>query len=151
MLSAVIISDYLSTFVIRQYLVTTARPLIAIIAAVTVGAIVISVCAFFGMIGASNYTPGSGRMDWFNLYNYDFLLRFLIHNPQNVYFIVPALLVYAWLPLFLLAALIARLIYYTIKSIQGFQWLLVRGERHVIRAVGIVAATMAFALAYVLV
>ena len=149
MLGAVILSDYLSTFVVRRCLVATERPLASIVAAMTVGILVISVFAVFGSIGASNYTPGSGSMDWLNLYNYVFFVRFFIRNPQNLYFMGSALLVYMWLPLFTIAALLARGIHYTLKSVQWCQWLIVRGERHVIRAVGIVAAAITFAVVLV--
>jgi hypothetical protein len=61
----------------------------------------------------------------------------------------PALLVHIWLPLFVFGAIGVRLLYAVIRTIQGAQWFLDQGDRHPLRAIGVVATVLVFAGAFI--
>jgi len=73
------------------------------------------------------------------------MLHQILNNPR-IYLntLVPALLIHLWLLLFAAGALGIRLFYPIFRVIVWAQWFLKQGDRHPMRAIGMVAAALMF-------
>jgi hypothetical protein len=58
--------------------------------------------------------------------------------------LLPALIVYAWLPLFALSVVVLRVAGWTLKSVTKVQWFLKAGKKHPLHAIGLVASATVF-------
>jgi hypothetical protein len=69
---------------------------------------------------------------------------------NNMYlFLVPALLVYLWLPLLAVGALVTRLFYSIFRATEWAQSFLEQGDKHPLEAIRMVTAALVFAAAVI--
>jgi hypothetical protein len=137
-----IVSDYLSLFVIRPLLIRSGtKPVIGLVVGAVSGVAI--VLAF----NALRYVL---MIVWENWIAPDIAIRReLLHYvvPSGLFaaaFAWPAMAVFAWLPLFALGILIARLLTplsWIVGRTQGF---LKEGKEHPLKAIGCVAAVVVF-------
>jgi hypothetical protein len=145
-----ILIDYISLFVVRKCLTIAEHYLmlsliIAFIAGLFIFLLLYSVMAFIIMI--------------FTAFNHNFLFFFLsygipsyfrnlfyfyLNDPEKLAYLSPMFLVHLWLLLFALGALGTRLLYPIFRIITWAQWFLKQGDRHPMRAIGMVAAALMF-------
>jgi hypothetical protein len=140
-----ILSDYLSLFVIRPLLIRSAtKPVIyLVLGAVSGVAIVLAFNSLRNVFEAV--------VDAFS----PLRRKYPVPSPPLLYFIVPtsfatggyavpALAVFAWLPLFALGILAARLLTPLSWVVLRTQWFLKEGKEHPLKAIGYVAAVVIF-------
>ena len=141
---ATVLSDFLSLFAVRKFLVTAGNHLITslflgmLVGFVTVIVSFVVVC-WIGVLIIVGWKSQPFIIEYFS-----YLPRVMITHPQSLLF-PPALLVHLWLPLFALGALGVRLLYFVFGAVGWFQWFIKGGEQHPLRAVGWVAAVLVFA------
>ena len=70
--------------------------------------------------------------------------KFVMFPSEPPFFVIPALLVYIWLPIFAFSALFARGITMILVTINWAQWFLKQGNQHPLRAIGVVASALVF-------
>jgi hypothetical protein len=142
----VIISDYISLFFVRRYLSVTERGLItSLFLSLITGSIVIAIS--FG-IGSALYFAHFlkyGIVTYFSVLAVDLFAEFYT-GRGIIEFMYPALLVQLWLLLFATGALVVRLLYAIFHAIDWAQWFLKQGDRHPLRAIGLVAGGLTFAV-----
>jgi hypothetical protein len=68
----------------------------------------------------------------------------LIRKPELLVPIAPAFLVHLWLILFAVGAFGVRLLNPVFRLVARAQWFLKQGDRHPLRAIGMVAAVLVF-------
>jgi hypothetical protein len=145
-----ILSDYLSLFVIRRWLIIGAnQPLLALITGGVVGVIIVFVLNYlFTVLGWSIILPDKDR-------EYDsplslsvivlhFYSLFDFQAPELVSLVLPALIIHLWLPLFAVALLSAKLLNWFARVSQWMQWFIKQGRDHPLDAVGYAAALIVF-------
>jgi hypothetical protein len=59
-------------------------------------------------------------------------------------FMMPALIIHLWLPLFALSSLAVRLLYPLFRAVEKAQWFLKQGDAHPLKAIGIVSTIIVF-------
>jgi hypothetical protein len=151
LLSSFILSDYISLFCVRKCLYEARnRLLVSLFLAATMGGLVITACYAIGL-GAWALLLW---LRWHGILIQDDLVTYskLLFGPflslrQEIEFMLPALLVYLWLPLFAIGALGVRLLYPIFRAVEWAQWFIKRGNQHPLRAMGWVAAVLVFAAA----
>jgi hypothetical protein len=146
---AIILSDYLSLFVVRRFL-SVGGPIQSLFLGAIAGVLVVT--TFFAvailltslvieMIYASRFSL-SGYIH----YGLPPIIEFLINNANQLSgrIMYPACLVHVWLLLFAVGAMGARLMNTMLHAIGYAQWLIRQGDQHPLRAVGLVAAIIVF-------
>jgi hypothetical protein len=139
------LSDYLALFVIRPLLIRSGtKPVIGLALGAVSGAVIVVV--------AHNLRAIVMAIAWYEIAN--FFVRFIPFRDLpvladyywNVYldFVLPALAVFAWLPLLALGIVIVRLLTPLSKIVGGTQWILEGGKEHPLEAIGYVAAVVVF-------
>lgn len=136
LLHSVIISDYISLFVIRHWLDRLGhRLLTGLIGATLIGIVIVistmGSCAMVECLLAGCTTSQSwmaAKMNWWEYFD-------------SRSFIV-AFIVYAWLILFALGALMLRALNTLLGALRLAQWF--HGRGHPLRAIGYVAASVVF-------
>jgi hypothetical protein len=135
-----VLTDYLSLFVIRPLLIRSGtKPVIGLV---------------LGAVSGTAIVLG-GHLLRLVVYDIIFVAPrtafdiLLISLPvmlfyRTSYFMLPALLVFAWLPLFALGILMARLLTPLSWVVGRTQWFLNEGKEHPLRAIGYVAAVVVF-------
>ncbi|MET4177709.1 hypothetical protein ABIB99_008836 [Bradyrhizobium sp. LA6.1] len=131
-------TDYLALFVIRPLLIrSSTKPVIGLVLGAMIGAaIVLGANALRGI--AMNILAPQRHWDDWQLYlpsKFDF---------DQLAFVLPALLVFSWLPLFALGILTARLLTPLTWIVGRTQWFLKEGKEHPLKAIGYVAAVAVF-------
>jgi hypothetical protein len=144
---SIILSDYISLFVIRSSLSSIKyHPRVALLLAIVAGAFVIvtSLVIVNGLhVSSINiYVSGFSMSQFLN--GFDSTYHLTVERPVFILYFTPAFLVHLWLPLYGLAFLCVRLLYPVFRAIQWFQWFLKEGDQHPLRAIGIVATVLAF-------
>jgi hypothetical protein len=139
-----VFSDYLSLFVIRPVLIQSGtKPVINLALGTVSGAAIVvtaNLLRFFAI--------------WFKFCN-GIYSALCVHEPIVVSdavshgfgdptFAWPAVAVFAWLPLFALGILIARLLTPFSLIVGRTQWFLKEGKEHPLKAIGYVAAVVVF-------
>jgi hypothetical protein len=66
------------------------------------------------------------------------------HISSSKALLLPALIVYAWLPLFAFSVVVLRVVGWTLKSVKMAQWFLKAGKQHPLHAIGLVASASVF-------
>jgi hypothetical protein len=137
-----IFSDYLSLFVIRPTLVRSGtKPVIGLaLGAVSGAAIVIAGnflrIVFFDFV----YVPEiTSHLTFAERVAFEAVMAFF-----GLLFAWPALAVFAWLPLFALGIVTARLLTPLSRIVGRTQWFLKAGKEHPLKAIGYVAAIVVF-------
>jgi hypothetical protein len=153
-IGSIILSDYISLFVIRgSLLAMKSHPLAALLLAIVVGPsiIVTSMVIVNGLnVSLTNmiiFGPSMSQL----LNGLDSSYHLAIEQPVLILYFAPAFLVHLWLPLYGIAALCVRLLYPIFRAILWFQWFLEEGDSHPLRAFGIVATVIVFVGAAMLV
>jgi hypothetical protein len=138
-------SDYLCLFVIRPLLIRSGtKPVIGLALGAVSGAVIVVV--------GHNLRAIVMSIARYEIADFPVLfipfrdLFFLADYYFNVYvdFVLPALAVFAWLPLFALGIVIVRLLTPLSKIVGGTQWILEGGKEHPLEAIGYVAAVVVF-------
>jgi hypothetical protein len=128
------LSDYVSLFAIRPWLsVSGARPVFALICGTLIGIAVVLLgaalrTAFYYMVYANGYD--------------DTAMTIL----ESIMFSIPALLVFAWLPLLALCIVGFRCLNVLFRLVGLVQWSLKNGNNHPITALGVVAGLATFSI-----
>jgi hypothetical protein len=133
------ISDYISLFIVRRYLmVGENRPLIALVSGPLFGMSVVVIFVF-----VRNF----GLLLWLDPHDVQaHMSRALegIINKDVLLLSLPALAVHLWLPLFGFGLLCVNGLNYLMRVIGGMQWFLKRGREHPLDAVGYVLGFLVF-------
>jgi hypothetical protein len=149
-----VVSDYLSLFVVRRWLVIGGkRPLLALFTGLLVGAFVIYVvniiCQSVWLI--YNLTTFgvpvlSAFQAWFRA-----ISNMAVHSIMLKvnWFLVAAFAIHFWLPLFALGVVFVHAINWFILLVSKTQWFLKKGQEHPLEAIGWVAAAIVFLISVV--
>jgi hypothetical protein len=149
-------SDYVSLFIIRKWLIAAAqRPIAALLLSSIVWLFVIALSAVLRVLGIAVAETFAGlEISRAILFTLIFLLPPIgdsltrIFEPE--FLLVPAMIVFAWLPLFGISLLIIRLINILTTTVGKMQWFLKGGQDHPLIAVGYVASVIVFVTAVAL-
>jgi hypothetical protein len=138
-----VLSDYVSLFLIRRGIALSAKyPVWSQIRGFLVAAAIV-----YLSLGVRFLTTFlAGRIFPVNGFDYDHI------DPAEfpftpAFLFVPAVLVFAWLPLFSMGLIVLRLATPISTAISKMQWFLKDGTDHPLNAVGIVAGTVVFVCA----
>jgi hypothetical protein len=136
-----IFSDYLSLFVIRPALIRSgAKPVSGLVLGALLGFAVVWIIRLIAIILVSYLEFDLGRQfPNIDLSRFEFE-KHLLYDIT----LLAGLLVFAWLPLFALGILIARLLTPLSWIVGRTQWFLKEGKEHPLKAIGYVAAVVVF-------
>jgi hypothetical protein len=140
-------TDYLSLFVIRPVLIRSGtKPVIGLaLGAVSGAAIVYAANALrIPLLVLYVCTFIHGQSLRVCILNIDWSVYIHVTPPARLIYAWPALAVFAWLPLFALGILIARLLTPLTWIVGRTQWFLKEGKEHPLKAIGYVAAVVVF-------
>jgi hypothetical protein len=112
------------------------------VAAPVIGSTVILVLYVIRDVFVSQIGPYDPAVDW-NSY-----LRYF--EIDSVFFLIPALLVHLWLPLFGLSVLVTKVIQLLMSTVGVARWFIEGGQDHPLQAVGFVATAIVFAAGAIL-
>jgi hypothetical protein len=139
-------SDYVSLFVVKAYLKkATNHPLLVLLISMLSGTFIIT-CMYILMISVLAAVVAWGQL---SIWQFPELLLKAIpatFTPKFLWIMTPGLIVHVWLLLFAVAALGVRLLNPIIHAVRWAQWFLTEGNQHPLRAIGLVAAVLAFAV-----
>jgi hypothetical protein len=132
-----VLTDYLSLFVIRPVLIRSGtKPVISLVLGAVSGAAIV-------------LAPHLLRVAFLPVPSVDFFLRpvtvqlYVLYRAYLI-FVWPATAVFAWLPLFALGIVTARLLTPMTWIVGRTQWFLKEGKEHPFKAIGYVAAIVVF-------
>jgi hypothetical protein len=137
------LSDYVSLFVIRSLLTRRgAKPAIGLTLATMSGIAIVLLGNLFRTVLDLTFTAikASSFESAFNL-----PMLYLIFYG-GLPFVLPAVAVFAWLPLFALGIVVIRAIAPLSSMVAKAQWALKEGDQHPLKAIGCVAAVVVFAV-----
>jgi hypothetical protein len=146
LLPQMILSDYISLFVVRRVLdVSGRRPILTLTLALLTGIFAVFVLAMLSVFAAQ--TLISEFLD----YEVDTqaLEELMLPGPVLWFIIIlgvaiPAMIVHLWIVLLVVGVLGFRFLHLIFKGIGYAQWFLKKGARHPFKAIGIVAAFVIF-------
>jgi hypothetical protein len=141
-------TDYLSLFVIRPLLIRSGtKPVIGLALGTASGVAITFVANWLRMValGVLIHGPEPAQIAYLFFGIVD-TIRFFPWSAlgSDLFFVVPALAVFAWLPLFALGIVTARLLTPLSSIVGRTQWFLKEGKEHPLKAVGYVAAIVVF-------
>jgi hypothetical protein len=138
-----VFSDYLSLFAIRPLLIRSGtKPVIGLaLGAVSGAAIVLAAHLLRTLYFMFSYYATHHDVVWRPTFAELMLSAFTF---PGLFFALPALAVFAWLPLFALGILVARLLTPLSWVVGNTQWALKEGKEHPLKAIGYVAAVVVF-------
>lgn len=150
-LTVVILSDYVSIFVVRLSLALSRRHLFGALLLAFVAGLAIVIGAFVAIANATllvinQYADMTSASDWQRFVDVFVLLGLV---KMGVLSALSATFVHLWLPLMGLGLLALRLSYVLFKAATWMQWFLAKGDSHPLRAVGLVATVVVFVAAAV--
>jgi hypothetical protein len=139
------VSDYASLFVIRPMLIRSGtKPVIGLSLGAVTGVVIVSAVSTTRLILFTIFTILSGEAGWENIMFWPAMVSYLVPSWRNWFFAFPAMAVFAWLPLFALGILTARLLTPLSWIVGRTQWFLREGKEHPLKAIGYVAAVVVF-------
>lgn len=154
------ITDYLSLFVIRPLLIRSGtKPVMGLVLGTVSGAAIVIAANFLRIVAFLLFIPllGDSGMcfsawDKYECFNslsvgtvdLSELIPFALLSYRSLYWVWPALAVFAWLPLFALGVVIVRLFTPLSWLVGRAQWFLKEGKEHPLKAIGYVAAIVVF-------
>jgi hypothetical protein len=145
-----IISDYVSLFFIRWWLVRAGqRPVLSLIVGALVGITIVLVCYIVRDIGDFAWSQGEFHLRYFPEWAV-WWVRKMTGSGTNKYFVYAAFAVHFWLLLFALGVLIMQGLNYTLKAVQLAQWFLKQGRSHPFDALGLILTPLVFIIAAVI-
>ncbi|MBH5401438.1 hypothetical protein HZZ13_27160 [Bradyrhizobium sp. CNPSo 4010] len=139
-----ILADYLSLFLVRRWLILGGlRPLLALTTAPVLGIAIVAIC--YDLTDVARFSISTRTFEWHYFLDDIHEWRQYIRNGTFRWaFLVPALLVHLWLPLFALGVAFAK----AINSLRAAgvlaQWFFKQGEFHPLRSIGYVAGAATF-------
>jgi hypothetical protein len=139
-----IIADYLSLFLVRRWLVLGGlRPLFALATAPVLGIAIVAIC--YDVTDVARFSLITQTFEWhYFLDDIHDWRRFIWNGTFRWAFLVPALLVHLWLPLFALGVVFAKALN-SLRAAGVFaQWFFKQGEFHPLRSIGYVAGAATF-------
>jgi len=145
---AIIFSDYISLFAVRKFLnLAGKRLLISLIGSTLIGACIVATCLTINIVlwyhFNSNFSIDLMNMLWALSYFPLVIVDSVYIGHTNPY-VVAALLVHLWLPLFAIGASGVRLLYLIFRAVEWSQWFLKQSNQHPLRAIGMVAGSLVF-------
>jgi len=151
MLLAFCLSDYIMLFPVRKFLSINTN----IILILTVSFLIVCLC-FAAILSVVDITVAWLEYDlslseafWSVVKLWVAILS--LNMIFSVYIgMLPAILVFLWLPLLALSMLILRLLNWLFRATAWFQWFLKQGKQHPLQAIGTVAAILVFSGASVI-
>jgi hypothetical protein len=149
-LFANIVSDYVSLFIIRGWLVRAAhRPIVALLLCSLIWVVVIALSFILRVIGVASALWVLDPQ--FPIFNVQEVYRLVVFRNANetpvldpAFLFMPALIVFTWLPLFGVSLLIIRLINPLSATVGKVQWFFKGGDEQPLQAIGYVAAVIVF-------
>jgi hypothetical protein len=135
-----VFTDYISLFVIRRWLLSYgSKPVKALLSCLLIGVLIVSGgnLARTGMLLLVGGIP-------IQIVDAGPFRTFLVNFALAASYAVPAVVVFAWLPLFALGIVIIRLMNPLSWVVGKTQWLLKDGNEHPLKAIGYVAAIAVF-------
>src|SRR4051794_1131714 len=132
------LSDYLSLFLIRPLLIRSGTKPVTGLAFGAVSGVAILLGANVLRTVVDNIYSATDPLTFGRVMSID---------PFWLYYVWPALAVFAWLPLFAIGIMIARLLTPLSWMVGRTQWFLKDRKEHPLKAVGYVAAVIAFVCA----
>lgn len=139
-------SDYISLFLIRRWLLFSGqRPIFALLGGTALGALVVFVGFIIRSFGAL-----ASDFGWAGLESPIQTITFVV-SVKGVFglLVIPAMIVFIWLPLFAIAIAVIRALRPTASAVGWAQWFLKGGKEHPLEAIGYVAAAVVFPVAAV--
>jgi hypothetical protein len=144
-LGAAIVSDYISLFIVRRCLIFySGHPFLSLFAAALAGILVIIVTYVIGLELLLFVVAIYQHQTAIFLKAVVPAIFLVGQNPRFDVVMLPALAVHLWLPLTAIAGVGARLLYPMFRAIAWAQWFLKQGNRHPLRAVGMIASVLVF-------
>lgn len=151
--AAIVISDYLSLFAVRATLnISTTYPVRAMFLTFVSGGVAIFIAYGIYLALASimlalllGLSVFEYTYEFFSLTYYKMVYDYVSVSPIITTFMQsmrPAFVVHLWLPLLGLASLIVRFLYLLFHAVHWAQWFLKQGDRHPLKAIGMVAAVL---------
>ena len=148
LIPVMVVSDYVSLFVVRKCLTMTKINLgVSILVAFGFGAVVVEIVIVTTnvviqmIIGIFGFNASLVEVVS-SLTSMD-LWRAATSSGFD-YFLAPALIVHLWLPIFLFGALSARVLDASLRAVGFARWFIRQGEDHPFDAIGITATVMVF-------
>jgi hypothetical protein len=139
-----VVSDYISLFLIRRWLMKGgSRLVLSLFVASIIGTLVVisAVVARLVITLVILDTP---------IFMYVYMIFLFLYNILSTAFLlVPAIVVFSWLPLFGLAILVLRAANSLFWAVQKMQWFMKNGQDHPLDAVGYIAGAIVFVIASV--
>jgi hypothetical protein len=140
-----IVSDYLSLFIIRWWLASTAHhpirsSLLGCLLGVSVVIVILSILDILKYSLFLNDGDIGGTLQEYGR---------TIYEDPTVEFVAlaPGFVVHLWLLLFALGAIGVRLCYPLLRAVESARWFLKEGDQNPLRAVGVVAGALVFVVA----
>jgi hypothetical protein len=146
-----IVSDYISLFVIRSWLVRYGtKPIFALISSSCIGLIIVNLATVLRVLIVMALTVTQLTKTSIPVSNPQ--VETMLHQSANqillpLAFSLPAMLVFAWIPLLALGLLTIRSLNMASWALTKTQWIIKDGDKHPLTIVGIFAAILVFAFA----
>jgi hypothetical protein len=138
-----IVSDYISLFIVRRFLlVGSNRPLISLVGGSLLGTCVVGLFAIVRIGAVMIWVWLSLGRPVITVHAWTFLIVFF--GVDSLFISLPALAVHLWLPVFAFGILCVTGLNYLFLAIGGMQWFLKRGNDHPLDAVGYVLGFLVF-------
>lgn len=143
------ISDYVALFLIRRWLLFCGRrPILALTSGTILGGLVVLLGAVVRTFITIVMGAGWNLTSMIDTEYREFWFTITIGVTRMLAFVsVPAVIVFAWLPLFATAILVIRALHPIAAAVGGVQWFLKGGKEHPLEAIGYVAAAIVFPIA----
>jgi len=147
LLLQLIISDYLSIFVIARVLRSSSRrTTLILIAAFFSGLLIIILSSLISLFSIQILAP---RFVHYEVGTEE-LRKYVASHPYKWELItivavsIPGMIVHSWLIMVAFGSMVFRLLFYMFEAARWMQWFLKRGSLHPLRAIGIISSAAVF-------
>jgi len=146
-----VIADYIALFPIRWWLRFAGRtPILAMLVVPVIGACIIYIIYIVRDVAGYSIETRSFEFIYFVQGTRFWIDAIESYSSTSRFLIIPAIVVYLWLPLFAISVLIVQVLNAIRRSAERTQWFLKRGQWHPLRAIGYVAASIVFIITTIL-
>jgi hypothetical protein len=140
-----IATDYISLFVVRKCLLAASRqPLLSLLLSVIGGTCVIILTYLLLLLTLTTFVKI--YLDFPMGFSQLVGIPLLFLKGKFLMIMTPSIMVHFWLLLFGAGAVGVRVIGMIFRAVEGAQWFLKQGNRHPLRAIGMVAAALVFVI-----
>lgn len=145
--TANLLSDYISLFVVRRWLVfARQQPGKAMFGGTASGIVIIATLYTAITLVVHNFLVRRGPIT-FGMVSFDYILGWLQADLElTKLFGWPAFIIYLWLPLLAIGMIGVRALSILGRTTAWVQWFIKQGNQHPLQAIGFVAATLMFIL-----